>query len=149
MYYFLAFTSRITRFILCLCSSFKKEVIMNKLIHDDILYIYKLISLNYSNMEIADDIGVNASTIYRLIKSNIQIAPVKKSFRNYPMKNCIHRQICRKSISSCPEGCTCYIKWICPKLKKFPYICNFCPDKKHCVKEKMLEHLYLLLKTIS
>lgn len=111
---------------------------MARLNYDGILHIYKLISLNYSAIEIAEELKINPSTIYRLIKGNIQVLPIRQVLRNYPMKDCVHLHACRKSIKKCPSECDRYIKWICPKLKSFPFVCNFCPEKKRCAKEKYI-----------
>lgn len=58
---------------------------------------------------------------------------------------------CGKCISSCPS----YVKYVCPKLKKAPYVCNACPDRSRCSLEKVFyrasraQHAYDELKSES
>ena len=94
--------------------------------------------MSHSAREISLALEINPSTIHRLIKNNIHVLPIRQVLRNYPMKDCVHLQICRKTIKRCPDECERYIKWVCPRLKKFPFVCNFCPDKKRCAKEKYI-----------
>lgn len=109
---------------------------MTRLNYDDILHIYKEISLDKSALEISAKLNIAPSTLYRLIKANTEIKTLTEGFRNYPYKSCIHLHACRKEISRCPKSCDQFIKWLCPKLKSFPFFCNFCEEKKHCAKEK-------------
>lgn len=111
---------------------------MTRLNYEDILHIYKLISLDHSAIEISQTLHVNPSSIYRLIKDNkvSQQISKNKKVRSYPFKNCIHLYECKLHMKSCIEPCPRYKKYICPKLRKFPFICNFCPDKSKCVKEQ-------------
>jgi IS30 family transposase len=111
---------------------------MARLNYDDILYIYKLISIDYSALEISKELNVNPSTIYRLLKENRYIRQIGKSFRSYKFKNCIHMNQCRKTIKACPSDCDRYVKKVCPLLQSFPFICNFCIKRKGCVKEQYI-----------
>lgn len=119
---------------------------MTRLNYDDILYIYKLISLDHSAIEISNILNISPSTLYRLIRTNIEVKKMTISLRTYPYKTCIYMQTCRKEIKRCPKVCDRYVKWICPRLKSFPFFCNFCEEKKRCPKEKHLfdpDHVYI------
>lgn len=111
---------------------------MTRLNYDDILHIYKLISTDHSMIEISKTLGVNSSTIYRLIKNNRYTRQIGKRFRTYKYKNCIHINQCRKNIKVCPHVCDRYVKRICPQLESFPFICNFCVKRKRCAKEQYI-----------
>lgn len=111
---------------------------MTRLNYDDILHIYKLISLDHSAIEISNKLKINPSTLYRLIKTNTEVKTITKGFRDYPHKTCIHLPMCRNLVKRCPNDCDRFVKWICPKLKSFPFFCNFCKEKKRCPKEKYI-----------
>ena len=105
--------------------------------YDDLLLLYKYISLNYSAKKITQLLKKDRSTIYRIIISNSRI----ENERTYSIrfKNCEHLLKCKKDgINNCPVSCPNFKKWICPNLKKFPYICNFCESRYSCRKEKRL-----------
>ena len=105
--------------------------------YDDLLLLYKYISLNYSAKKITQLLKKDRSTIYRIIISNSRI----ENERTYSIrfKNCEHLLKCKKDgINNCPVSCPNFKKWICPNLKKFPYICNFCESRCSCRKEKRL-----------
>jgi IS30 family transposase len=109
---------------------------MTRLNYEDILHIYKLISLDKSALEISNKLNIAPSTLYRLIKTNTEVKTITTGLRNYPYKSCIHLLACRKEIKRCPKTCDRFVKWLCPKLKSFPFICNFCDQKWRCPKEK-------------
>jgi IS30 family transposase len=109
---------------------------MTRLNYDDILHIYKLISLNESAIEISNKLNIAPSTLYRLIKTNIEVKRLTSNFRHYPFKSCVHLHACRKEIKRCPKVCEHFVKWLCPRLKSFPFFCNFCDEIKHCAKDK-------------
>lgn len=122
--------------------------------YEELLMLFKYLSLGYSCSKICQLTGKNRSTIYRLILNNSQSDSEKNlttnHLRNLKFKDCANLLKCKKSgISSCPETCSLFRKWICPKLKKFPYICNFCDQRSYCRKAKRLfnpEEAYILRK---
>lgn len=110
--------------------------------YDELLKIYKFISLGYSLKAIIHLVNKNRSTIYRLIINNSKWnkgSSVFASLKNTRFKDCSHLLNCKRNgITSCPSSCPNYKKWICPKLRSFPYICNFCEQRYTCKKEKRL-----------
>jgi len=116
--------------------------------YDEILNLYKYISLNYSTKQICNLLNINRSTLYRVItiNSSIKNGFSNKCFSN-KFKNCKHLIKCHENgIKYCPVTCERYEKYMCPKLIKFPYICNFCSLKDGCKKDKRLFHPELAYK---
>ena len=115
--------------------------------YDELLKIYKFISLDYSLKTVIHLVNKNRSTIYRLIINNSKWdkgSSVFTSLKNTRFKNCSNLLNCKRNgIASCPNSCPNYKKWICPKLRSFPYICNFCEQRYTCKKEKRLFNLIL------
>jgi IS30 family transposase len=119
---------------------------MQRLDYEDILKIYKLISLNYSAYNISKIMNIHPSTMYRLIKNNLQIK-TNPFNQNINYRDCIHLTECRHKINRCPKVCERYQKYLCPKLRKFPFICDFCEGKYYCKKEHHLwnpDQVYVL-----
>ena len=120
--------------------------------YEQLLTLFKYLSLGYSCSKISQLTGKNRSTIYRLLiknsQSDIDNNQSTSHLQGGRFKNCIHLVNCkREGIPSCPENCQNYKKWICPKLRKFPYICNFCDQRNGCRKIKRLfnpEEAYIL-----
>ena len=118
--------------------------------YDDLLKIYKYISLGYSSKKVTQLTGKNRSTIYRLIVTNSKFEKGSTShlYPSQKSQNCTNLLKCKRDgISSCPKDCPNFQKWICPHLKSFPYICNFCEQRYICKKEKRLfnpEEAYIL-----
>jgi IS30 family transposase len=108
---------------------------MSRLDYEELLKIYKLISLNYKAYQISSIMHIHPSTLYRLIKNNIRIKTFDYT-HNYRYKTCAHLKDCRKKIKFCPSKCERYVKYLCSKLKSFPFICDFCEAKLYCKKEQ-------------
>ncbi|MDT8337485.1 MAG: hypothetical protein RQ856_06640, partial [Candidatus Izemoplasmatales bacterium] len=77
---------------------------MPRLDYEDLLRIYKLISLDYKAYHISSIMHIHPSTLYRIIKSNIQVKTSKYN-RSYRYKSCIHLSECRKQVKRCPDDC--------------------------------------------
>lgn len=122
--------------------------------YEEMLLLYKYISLGYSLKKVVQLLGKNRSTIYRLICNYSKFENKYKLYR-YSNKrtDCQNYLKCRQNgIDVCPLNCKTYKKWICSKLKNFPYICNFCEQRYMCKKEKRLfnpEQAYLDRKETS
>lgn len=118
--------------------------------YDDLLKIYKYISLGYTMKKIVQLTGKNRSTIYRLIINNSKLEKGSTShlLSNSKFKNCCNLLNCKRNgILCCPSNCPHFKKWTCPKLKSFPYICNFCENRYQCKREKRIfnpEEAYIL-----
>lgn len=65
--------------------------------------------------------------------------------------SCNQRHICDRctspkrlcwSCGKCIDNCIAYVKFSCPKLNRFPYVCNGCPDKSRCSLEKFFYRAY-------
>ena len=117
-----------------MCSSQRKEATMPRLDYEDILRIYKLISMDYTAYNIANIMKISPSTLYRMIKCNIETKKLN-IVHNKNFRDCIHLPECRKKVYRCPKDCDRYEKYLCEKLKKFPFICDFCAAKTYCKKE--------------
>lgn len=111
---------------------------MTRLNYEDLLHIYKLISLDMSALEISKTLNMNPSTLYRLIKTNRVNKHISRNVRKYPFKSCVHLHECRLTLKRCKNDCQRFEKYICPRLKRFPFICNFCSERSKCVKEQYL-----------
>jgi len=109
--------------------------------YDELLLLYKYISLNYSSKKVVQLLKKDRSTIYRIIIDNSKIDKSSTGHlsNTSKYKNCQYLLNCKRNgIDHCPENCPGYKKWICQNLKKFPYICNFCEQRSTCRKEKRL-----------
>lgn len=107
--------------------------------YEELLLLFKYISLEYPMGKITQLLHKNRSTIYRLIINNSRLVKELIHTTSTKYKNCKHLLECKKTgIDKCPIECKSFKKWMCPKLTKFPYICNFCEEKNLCRKEKRL-----------
>jgi IS30 family transposase len=111
---------------------------MSRLGYDDILCIYKWISMNFTASQIAMKMHVSASTVYRLIQNNVEIKLRTKEYANLRTKACQHLHECLKTRKDCPDICERFQKYLCPKLSAFPFICDFCEARGYCTKERHL-----------
>lgn len=119
--------------------------------YDELLSLYKYLYLSYSCKKICSLMHKSRSTIYRLLINNSQSSFDGRRIKfSSKYRNCSKLKTCKQEgIKSCAFDCPNYVKWVCPKLKRFPYICNFCPDRQTCGKEKRLfnpEEAYFLRK---
>lgn len=80
--------------------------------YDELLKIYKFISLGYSLKKIINLVNKNRSTIYRLIINNSKWnkgSSVFGSLKNTRFKNCSNLLNCKRNgITSCPNSCPNY-----------------------------------------
>lgn len=107
--------------------------------YEELLKLYSYISKSYSMTYITELLNCNRSTIYRLIMKHREPISGTKVFISRAFKNCVHLNECKKNkIYQCPNDCKLYKKYECPELSKFPYICDFCPKKQSCTKDKYL-----------
>lgn len=119
--------------------------------YEDLLNLYKYISLGYSLEQVANLTGKSRTTIYRAIVQNSNfVTDLRSGFRFNKFANCSNILECKsKGIKQCDLSCSKYKKWICPNLKNFPYICNFCESKPICRKAKRIfnpEEAYMIRK---
>jgi len=113
---------------------------MARLNYEDILSIYKDISLDYTASQISFKMRIHPSTLYRLIKNNISTKTKSIEHGTYKFLNCMHMNECKKIIQRCPLSCDRFEKYLCPQLLKFPFICDFCEAKGYCKKERHFFH---------
>ncbi len=87
---------------------------------------------------ICSKLKVVKQTIYREIQRN---SIIKKGSRFNCQTDCVNRIRCPYKISNqeCNTKCSHYIKEICKKITRFPFICNTCPKRGHSC---CLEHRY-------
>jgi len=123
-------------YIIGMCSSQESEDEMARLDYDAILTLYKYVSLDLSASEIARKMRIARSTIYRIIELNIEIKRKTSGYLNYQYHDCVHRPECQRTIKQCPKVCERFSKNLCPKLLKFPFICDFCEARPVCRKER-------------
>ena len=111
---------------------------MSRLGYDDLLTIYKYISLDFSATQIAKKMKISASTLYRLIAGNIEVKKREGFSLSFHFRDCKYVSECKKIMKRCPDNCERYDKYTCPKLLKFPFICDFCESRAYCGKERHL-----------
>jgi len=109
---------------------------MSRLGYDDILTIYKYISLNFSALQIAMKMHISPSTLYRIIATNIDIKKKSNFSLSYHYHECKYVPECKKTIKRCPAECERFEKYLCDKLCRFPFICDFCESRPYCGKER-------------
>ena len=114
----------------------KARLKMRRLDYDDILQMYKCISLNYTARQIARKLHVSPSTVYRLIEKNLEIRRKKPDFVSARYRDCQHIAICQRKVRECPPACAGFQSFLCPKLRRFPFLCDFCEAKSYCGKER-------------
>ena len=109
---------------------------MSRLGYDDILTIYKYISLNFTASQIAKKMNIAPSTLYRLIASNIEVKKRENFSLSFHFHECKYVSECKKTIKRCPTECERFQKYLCEKLCRFPFICDFCEARSYCGKER-------------
>ena len=55
---------------------------------------------------------------------------------HFKMNDFYHPNTFRKNCIKCIDSCKEYEEYICPNLKKFPWVCNGCPKSKGCYLNK-------------
>jgi len=111
---------------------------MSRLGYDDLLTIYKYISLDFSASNIAKKMNIARSTLYRIIARNIEEKKRENFSLSFHFRECKYVSECKKIMKRCPDNCERYEKYLCPKLLKFPFICDFCESRIYCGKERHL-----------
>lgn len=128
----------------------QKEVIMKQLTLSDRVAIEAGLCTGKTLKKIAEDIGKNPTTISREIKNNRSY--IRGSF--YLNNDCKYARRCaRKHICTnkycetpcvkcrqydCRDGCSAYIPLKCVQIEKPPYVCNRCPKKDKCNKNRYI-----------
>lgn len=102
--------------------------------------------------EIGEKTGKDSTTISKEIRSHMVFK--KAGAYGRPFNDCSKRRTCHlyNACRVCPKDrvrtrfcsfcgrcidqCIMYVKEVCPKLAKPPYVCNGCPDKRYCTLEK-------------
>lgn len=101
--------------------------------YEELLRLYKYISEGRSCREICSILGVNRSTLYRLIMRESVETPPSTFKVNSVFRYCRKLGDCRKrGLRFCPSDCDGYVKTECPKLRRFPYVCDFCDSAGWC-----------------
>jgi len=90
---------------------------LNKEQRDTIQY---LIDQNKSTVFISKSIGIDRTSISKEVK------------RNRYIKSCFYEKFDEKGINLSTQNC--------PKLQKFPFVCNTCKEKCYCKKHKIFYH---------
>lgn len=101
---------------------------------------------------IASILGKDCTTISKEIRNHIhheKSGAFGKAFNDCLLnikRECSLKSVCPKcyslnnrpcwSCGKCTGRCALYVKYICPKLRKPPYVCNACPDRPRCSLEK-------------
>ena len=86
-----------------------------------------------SLQDIAKDLGVSRQTLYREILRNSTIVRHGSSSNRL---SCSHYKECHKGVSShyfsCSLKCPEYEEYLCPLLRKYPFICDTCKKRMRC-----------------
>jgi len=109
---------------------------MSRLGYDDLLMIYKYISLKFTASQIAKKMNVAPSTLYRVLTTNIEIKRKVNFSLSFHFHECKFVSECKKTIKRCPAECERFKKNLCEKLCRFPFICDFCDSRSYCGKER-------------
>lgn len=118
------------------------------------LKILEKISLDKSFAQTRKELGLNKTTVYYELTKHSFVEPgLDVKISNGP--NCLYRTKClEKNGHTCGQPCKKYRPWICPKLREWPFVCNFCEkykdeNKKSCHYSKRIykpEDAYNLAK---
>ncbi len=115
-------------------------------------FIASSLTLGVSLGRIAEELGVSVSTVSREIKTHRAL--FHKSCYGRTLNNCALSAICTKtalcsnnpscvtrhcsSCGKCNSFCPDFVRVVCPKLSKSPYVCNGCKDLRRCRWDKYL-----------
>ena len=138
-----------------------KEFIMSSLIPgnqkhltlDNRVFIEKSLDLDMSLKDIAKPLCKDPSTISKEIKKHRTFHPHNDLGIKGPVNHCIHKKDCSlhkicpdtvlckgrcascKKIS-CNKVCKSFVPDTCKRLLRAPFVCNGCPSKTGCRKDK-------------
>jgi transposase, IS30 family len=118
------------------CSGRGIEVNIVMLGYDELLTIYKYISLHFTASQIARKLNIAPSTLYRVVKSNLQIKKRNTYSLQFHFRDCKFVPECKKKLSRCPTECSKYRQYLCEKITRFPFFCDFCDSQTYCTKER-------------
>ncbi|MFA5007583.1 MAG: IS30 family transposase [Candidatus Izemoplasmatales bacterium] len=104
--------------------------------YDEILTIYKYISMDFTASQIAMQMNIAPSTLYRIIARNTEVKQRNNPGLCYRYHDCEHLSECRKKIERCPAECERFEKHLCGKLRRFPFVCDFCGTQSYCTKAR-------------
>ena len=104
--------------------------------YDELLTIYKYISLHFTASQIAKKMNIAPSTLYRLVKSHLQIKKRNTYSLQFHFRDCKFVPQCKKTMTRCPSECSKYRKYLCEKITRFPFFCDFCETQTYCTKER-------------
>lgn len=127
---------------------------MKKFTHltlDDRKRIEDLLTSGTSFKAISRAIGKDCTTVSKEVRNHIKF--IRKNTFQRPFNDCLLRkgctvkQLCGETHTNCPahqcsfcehcrKHCPDYVKEICLKLDKPPYICNSCLSRSRCTLEK-------------
>lgn len=128
---------------------------MNKNKHLDLdkrCQIEKALNSGNSFKSIGRLVDKDCTTIAKEVKTHILFE--KKGAYNRPFNDCVNRKNCYRygdvckvcerqkshqkcaACGHCTTSCKDYIKEVCPKLSKAPYVCNGCDQRRSCTLEK-------------
>lgn len=124
---------------------------------DDRIIIFHMLSEQHSFKQIALSVGKNCTSISREVKNHMVFKRTGGFGRPYNAclhrRDCSHHSLCsacslprKDHCSFCDKGnfnCPDFELETCHRLKKPPYVCNGCPDRRRCTLEKRLYHAAL------
>ncbi|MCK7488047.1 MAG: hypothetical protein MZU97_23080 [Bacillus subtilis] len=93
--------------------------------YDELLTIYKYISLHFTASQIARKMNIAPSTLYRVVKSNLQIKKRNTYSLQFHFRDCKFVPECKKTLSRCPTECPKYRQYLCEKITRFPFFSRF------------------------
>lgn len=113
-----------------------------------------MLAQQQSFKQIALAVGKNCTSISREVRNHMEFR--KTGGYGRPYNACLHRRDCsnrslcvpcispkKKHCSHCENcnlNCPDFAQETCRRLKKPPYVCNGCPDRRGCTLEKCLYH---------
>lgn len=120
---------------------------------DDRLIIERELCLGNSFKYIGRALNKDCTTVSKEVKNHFKV----KNSGGYGrvFNNCIHRETCKitslcddchqsknrlcRYCTTCKYKCDKYIEEFCPKLNKYPYVCNNCNQLSRCT---LTKHIY-------
>ena len=106
----------------------------NRISIDDRINLQCCISKHLSLNDTAKVLRKNRSTVYRELTINYYVRDGRHS-----CEHCRKRFECQSNgvvTTNMPTNQPCFVPIVCHFLKKFPYVCNGCENKKKCNREK-------------